>query len=377
MYGISLLQGMVFYGPIATLYRQNAGLNIFQITLIESISLVLTIALELPWGVIADKIGYRRTMLVCTFLFFVSKIIFWQAYTFLGFLLERILLSAVISGLSGVDSSLLYLSCPEEKSQQTFAVYQQLGTVGLLIASGVYALVIKDDYRFAALLTMISYGLAVILAFGIEEVRDVSNNSISQSKEMIAMTKRLFRNGSLLMFLAGIALVNETHQTITVFLNQLQYMACGMSSQDIGLVYIVMTLSGLLGCFSMQLTKLLKPGRTLKLLIVIPLFCCLVLGLTKQAAISVAAVLLMHIAFQLLNPLQLKIQNHEVVSQQRATELSVNAVVMDALAVMTNLIFGKVADLSLSSAFFLGAVFCLAAYLCCSFYLRKAALTSI
>ena len=41
MYGISLLQGMVFYGPIATLYRQAAGVSVFEITLIESISLAL------------------------------------------------------------------------------------------------------------------------------------------------------------------------------------------------------------------------------------------------------------------------------------------------------------------------------------------------
>lgn len=55
MYGISLLQGMVFYGPIATLYRQAAGVSVFEITLIESISLVLCIALEMPWGVVADR----------------------------------------------------------------------------------------------------------------------------------------------------------------------------------------------------------------------------------------------------------------------------------------------------------------------------------
>ena len=41
LWGIALLQGMVFYAPVATLYRQAAGLGIFHITLIESISLGL------------------------------------------------------------------------------------------------------------------------------------------------------------------------------------------------------------------------------------------------------------------------------------------------------------------------------------------------
>ena len=52
MYAIALLQGMVFYGPIATLYRQAAGVSVFQVTLIESISLALALALEVPLSLI-------------------------------------------------------------------------------------------------------------------------------------------------------------------------------------------------------------------------------------------------------------------------------------------------------------------------------------
>ena len=44
LYVMALLHGMVFYAPVATLYRQAAGVGIFQISLIESISLALTIA---------------------------------------------------------------------------------------------------------------------------------------------------------------------------------------------------------------------------------------------------------------------------------------------------------------------------------------------
>lgn len=108
MYTIAFLQGLVFYGPIATLYREARGLSVFQITLIESISLFLCILLEIPWGVIADKIGYRRTMIFCSTLYFVSKVIFWKAASFLFFLLERLLLSVVLAGFSGVDTSIFF-----------------------------------------------------------------------------------------------------------------------------------------------------------------------------------------------------------------------------------------------------------------------------
>ena len=79
MYAIALLQGMVFYGPVATLYRQARGISIFQITVIESISLALCLLLEFPWGILADKIGYKKTILICNFLCFFSKIVFWKA----------------------------------------------------------------------------------------------------------------------------------------------------------------------------------------------------------------------------------------------------------------------------------------------------------
>lgn len=134
MYAISCLQGMVFYGPIATLYRQVQGVTVFQITLIESISLILCLLLELPWGILADKIGYKKTMMISCLLYFISKIIFWRADGFTTFLAERILLSVVIAGLSGVDTSILYLSSGKNDSQKVFGIYNGLSTAGLLTA---------------------------------------------------------------------------------------------------------------------------------------------------------------------------------------------------------------------------------------------------
>ena len=81
-YAIAFLQGLVFYAPVATLYRQANGVGVFQITVIESISLAASLAMELPWGWIADRIGYRNTLVICHFLYFISKIVFWRAEGF-------------------------------------------------------------------------------------------------------------------------------------------------------------------------------------------------------------------------------------------------------------------------------------------------------
>ena len=362
MYAIALLQGMVFYGPIATLYRQAAGITIFQITIIESVSLILCLFLELPWGVVADKIGYKKTMIFCTGLNFISKLIFWQADSFASFLLERILLSVIIAGLSGVDTSVLYLSCENGKTQRAFGIYNNLQTVGLLFAALTYSVFIKNDYRLAGLLTAIGYGVAAILALGLIEVKEVRVNSKGNTEQFIKLMKGTLGNKRLLLFLVGVALFNETHQTITVFLNQLQYQKCGLSNSAIGLIYIGVTLTGLLGVLSHRVTQRYGVMPLITTIFISVITACAVLSISSSAVLSVAAIIILRIAFSLFQPLQMDLQNRQVISSNRATELSINAVLIDSVGVGTNLLFGKLAEINLSLAMLTGAALCLIAY---------------
>lgn len=277
MYAIALLQGMVFYGPIATLYRQAQGVTIFQITVIESISLALGILLEIPWGVVADKIGYRKTMIFCSGLYFVSKIVFWKATGFAGFLMERIMLSVVLAGFSGVDSSIIYLSCEGRDSQKAFGVYNSLSMAGLLIASGIFSLFVQDNYPLAGLLTVISYGIAALLSFMLTEVKHKKAEEI-QSETFKVTLKTVFSNRTLLLFLIAVAFLSEAHQTITV-----------------GLIYIVATLLGMLGVYSSAVTKRIGICKSLLLFCGMAVISCLTLALTQYAIPSVIGVLTLRI----------------------------------------------------------------------------------
>lgn len=357
--GIALLQGMVFYAPVATLYRQAAGLGIFHIALIESISLGLTIVLEIPWGWLADRIGYKRTMLVCCGLYFVSKIVFWQAQGFGGFLLERILLSIVCAGLSGVDSSMLYLSCREDNSHRVFSIYENLGQLGMLLAAGVYALWIGKDYRLAALLTVLSYGAAALLSLGLVEVLPMhrKRNAVP-GKNMLAVLKGQLGNRSVLLLLLSVGLLNESHQAITVFLSQLQYARGGMPHQEMSLAYIIVSIAALTGGVSAGLCARTGAKRMGTGLLLLAGISCLALGLFSMPVISVMAVVILRLCFSLMQPLQIDLQNRQITTQDRATALSMNAVVMDSLGIFLNLVFGKLADIRLEAAMFLGAVLC-------------------
>ena len=308
LYGISLLQGMVFYGPISTLYRQVQGVSIFQILLIESISYALCIVLEVPWGVVADRIGYKRTMRICCWLYFLSKIVFWQSTDFAGFLAERVLLSVVITGLSGVDTSILYLCAGPQESQHVFGVYNSLGEAGLLGAAAVFTLFVGDDYRLAALLTVFSYGAAALLSLGLTEVRPAPAERAAREPFRATLRASLAAPGLAALLVAS-GLLTEVHQTVTVFLNQLQYERCGMTSTAIGAVYIVTSLLGLCGAFSARFTGAAGPRRAVRLLCLAPALGCLVLMATDRAALSVGCVWLLRVSDSLFQPYRLRLQN--------------------------------------------------------------------
>lgn len=355
MYAIVFLQGMVFYGSIATLYRQASGITIFQITLIESISYILCILFEIPWGIIADKIGYKKTMCFCCVLYFASKLVFWRADIFAEFLWERVMLSIVIAGLSGVDSSILYLSCNKGESQKVFGIYNLLGTMGMLIASFVFAVFVSTDYRAAAFLTVISYGVAAILSFFITEVKGEEKAKICLQEFKYVLCQTV-SNKSLMIFLIAVAFMTQIHQTITVFLNQIQYEKCGLSASNMGFVFIVITLVGMLGVFSDEFTRK-KGSKFVGASIFITAFLtCFILAITNSALLSVCSVLLLNLANSLFQPLQMEEQNKQVMSNNRATELSIYAIIIDSICAGTSVMFGMLAKVALEQAFLFGAM---------------------
>ena len=360
LYSISFLQGMVFYSSVSTLYRQAAGITLFQLSVIEGISLVLTIVLELPWGILADYIGYRRTMIICSFLFFLSKLVFWQADSFLDFLSERILISITIAGLSGVDSSILYLSVPREEVHRAFSIYGNLSEAGLLCSAAIYAGWMKNQYRLAGGWTVLVYGVAALLSLGIQDVRPGEQEKRNEkSSVFLDAFRQLLKNKMLELFLIAVALFQESHHMIVIFLNQLQYIKCGADNSTITYLSMLVTFCGLAGGWSYRMTQKLGEKNSFLFFFAGSSLCCVLLAVTDGLFLSVICILLFHICNALLQPLQSAVQNRGIVSKQRATLLSVNAVFMDGTMALTDLAFGRVAEIGLSYGMLLGAVFCI------------------
>ena len=357
---IQCLQGMTFYTSISALYRQAAGISLFEMSVIESLSLIASLLLEVPWGIVAERIGYRRTLIVSNGVFFLSKLVFWRASSFGGFLIERLLLSAAIAGLSGVTESYIYLSCDKGESQRVFGHYAVAGHIGALFASFVFMAFIGSRYRLSALLTAITYALAAALSPLLTEVRPPKKErenvlaSFGQSALLLVRTR-----GLLPLVLCG-AVFFEVCRMTTVFYSQLQFVRAGLDDRMIGFAGILMTLAMFASARSDHLTKRLNERRFGTLLIGLSLLSFVLLALTKSALIAVLSSIALCAATALFSPLYSAMENRLIVTEDRATALSTCGLLVDGVCVALDPILGRAVDANLTLAFLLSAGLCLA-----------------
>ncbi len=364
---IAFLQGFIFYGPVATVYRQSRGISIYEIFLIESIFMVLMVAFEIPWGWFADRFGYKTTLVLALFLNFISKIVFYEAFSFELFLLERVLLALSLSGVSGCDTALLYNSVEKEHAERAFGRYYALSTFGFLLATSASTLIVPISIDLTASLTIIPYGISVAAAFFLHEVKveGIERPSISGS------LRKVLNNRMILLFIIAVALLSEVSHSVTVFLNQLQYQRSGIGIRYFGVIMALIQLLTMLSAKSYIITKKLGQGSTVNLMAGGICIGSLLLVFTSGPVASIMMIAIVSLCNAMVMPISSDIQNKSISTSDRATILSTYAMLIDIVSAFTNLAIGKAANMSLQFSFVVCSAIAAAALLLSAYYFRR------
>lgn len=364
LYAIIFLQGFVFYGPVATLFRQARGLSMSDIFIIESISWAVLIVLEVPWGWVSDRFGYKKTLIVVNTLFFISKIVFYKANSFEWFLVERLLLSVVFSGLSGCDTALIYASIEPSEAQSVFGKYSAFGTLGFILASLASTAIVTSSMENAALFTIFPYALAAMLTFFLVEVSgaDRKKRSLTQS------FKEAFKDRTVILFIISMALIAEVAQVVTVFLNQVQYSRSGIDPMYFGIIIAFIQCGRLFSAKVACISKRLGDYRAMSLFVLLITMSCVTLLITRNPIMSIASVAIIAISISLIGPIELDVKNKTIEGNDRATILSIYSMLGGLLASLGNILVGRAADKSLELGFVICIVMAVSAFFLLKIY---------
>ncbi|HIW54443.1 MAG TPA: MFS transporter [Candidatus Ruthenibacterium merdigallinarum] len=369
---IAFLQGFVLYAPVAALYRTGAGLTLTQIALLESLSYVLTVALEVPLGALCARIGYKRMLVLVNFVFFASKLVFWRAYGFGMFLAERVLMSVVSAGLSGCDDAYLYLAAGPEEAQRAFGRYSVSGTVGLLASSAAFTLLFSDAWRAAALWTAVFYGAAAACALALPDAPASKADRAPLAAQLRGIADNLRAQPRVGLLLAADVLLTISGQTVTVFYSQLLYKRCGVPDAWLGALYVLLTLCALSAGASWRAARHLKK-RFGPCVFLLGAAGCFAAGFARGPVLCAAGVFALQFAWYAWQPYSARLQNDSVADGARSVILSGYSMAQNLGTSGLSLALGAVADVQLTGALALAGGLCALGAALAARYVRRAA----
>lgn len=330
-YALAFLQGLVFYSSIATLYRTTNGITLLEMGIIESLFSIFMIVLELPWGMICDRIGYKKTML----------------------------LAISVSGLSGCDSSLLYLSVKSEQATGVYGKQSMFGVIGMVIASMSFTFILKGDIRMSALATVIPYFFAFILTLFLDDIQETQEKHTS----LKSVFATLWKNKSIMIVLLASVLLTETTHTITIFYNQLQYERVGIPVAYYGLIFMGLQFVSMSCGFLGNITKHISKEKLAYLLFFGVAVAVLGLQFSEDALSTIVLLTILTCIEYMYFPILTTIENESVEVLARATMISVYSLITNLFTAFTSAGFGNAAEHSLQSAYWLAFGFCITGFL--------------
>ena len=201
---MSFCGGLVFYAPVALLVRTEAGLDLSQVFFVEVVMSATILLFEIPAGIVSDKIGYKRTVVLSQSLLFLARIIFLIAKDPWLFALERFVEGLAYAVSSGSEQSYLYSYYKEEN----YAVFNsragRAGTAGFIISTLLCSVILKySSVRVLVALTCVSTFLGLISAIALPPERQTDALPSENKTRVKGMIPK--RSLSLFFVLGGIS----------------------------------------------------------------------------------------------------------------------------------------------------------------------------
>lgn len=182
---IDLLNGLVFYAPVALLLRTSKGITVSQFFSLQIILYLTTCLAEIPCGFITDRIKYKNTIVLAMGLMTLARVQFIYADSYYIFVIEAIIEGIAISFMSGTMNAYIYQLLGEKDFEKNISSIDNYGTVGFISSTILFSLIYKiGGLDTLIILTVISTLIAFIISFFLQasQHRENTKNSLKETK---------------------------------------------------------------------------------------------------------------------------------------------------------------------------------------------------
>lgn len=368
---IRFLQSFHLYIHAYALILMARGLTLVQITSLESIVIAVIFLMEIPTGIVADRIG-RKWSITCALIFMMSAETLFLFATHYGmYILVSALTGVGFAFASGAIEAMVYDSLPVENRDH--AMKRAMGSINswsriaFFIAPIVGAIIMgnlePERYVIAIALTASVLLIAVLISLTLKEPASEWNSDEPDSLTILRDGIAELRGNALLKRLMLLVIFTSPFTSILIVTLGAPYLA----QNDVSPFVIGMTLSlgSLLAVFTQRYAykfeEILGQERAIWILLLLPGVMYWVLAWVSGAIAPVIIIILMYGTNDMKSPLFSAYQNALIASKNRATVLSLMNMFVNLFVAVVAPLYAYIGSISLMLAFTLmGAVIVLA-----------------
>lgn len=347
-YVFQITFSMLFWMPIFYDYQRSMGLSDPQIFQIQSAYYFSFCFLEVPTGFLADRFGYRRTMLYGAALHVLTSLIpvFWV--DFYGFLTHWLLLALSRSLVSGASSAYLYnflerqgeLTLYKDAEGKARAASLAIKCLGFLGAGFIMNLYLSMPYILTALSSVLAIVAVLRMPRLVSEARKTEEPTetprASQVFRLLRQNPRL-----VLLMVQGVGIFVLT-RIVQVNLFQPILQDKGFTREAYGLIFALNTLFEAAGSAKPAILRRWMSDFVAVFWLTLGLaICCLLIGPSTPTG-AVVWLTLFAVLAGLAYPIQRQVLNVAIPdSRYRASLLSAESVIDRALCALVALDIGN------------------------------------
>ncbi|MFC1528576.1 MFS transporter [Candidatus Latescibacterota bacterium] len=363
---IKFLSSLYFYHQIMTLYFQARGLNYIQINSLWGILVGTQALAEVPTGVIADKIGRKKSIIIALALQFLGEILFIFAVNYFLFLLVCIIAGIGFSFSSGCFEAMMYDSLKmegrENDMQKVAGLNGSFALVAIIIGSFVGGFITSDlqmnSFICVILATAFFVFLALLVSLFLTEPAHEYNHSEDSSFKLLHDGITVLKTNKSLQRIIILSLLATPFINYLLNFYQPYFVTAGVQGFWFG---IALAIASLLGVITSKYAYLLEKKLGVQNGVLIAVLCpgifYLLISIISHSLISIVLVILAFGSMHIQKPLFLDYINRHIESKNRATILSLINVLSGFYVAIMGLLIGWIADIGLNYSFiFMGCI---------------------
>lgn len=370
---VAFFTALYFYLPVMTLYLQQRGLNLFEISVMSGTILAAQFIAEVPTGVLADRWGRKRSWVIAIFLQLAGEAWFFFARSYWEFLMIAVVAGVGFAFASGTLEALVYDTLPPGDREHGMKIAMgrvasagRLGNLAAFLISGLIASQLTQErYLIAIGLTVISVAVGAALTLLAREPEVPAQRRDHPTPWSILMSGlRALRHNPRLQRIALLMILSDPFGFYLVSLNQPYLQRAGVQGAWFGPVLAVGSLIAALSeRYSYKLEGKLGMRSGMFLVTALPGALYLLMAPVRLPVLAVALFIIQYGILNAARPLLRSYINNHIESENRATVLSMIALLGNIYLAVMGAALGAVADRSLTGLFLFMGVMVLAASL--------------